>query len=204
MGLHTSILMIEGNYLSRLDKIFKDFEYLDTGNDREVTNWDDMIQILSNWELSQSRVLKATCLQQGWSVIFDPEMVMFADEERCSKVSSGYKTRLFGMICESTSGTYGFNLYDNQKVRGFLSVDGEVFEDYGMPLQEEAELDKLQVFASDILKIMKGIGVDYNRLEMANRFIVKELDEVKDSASTMNTSKPTLSQSQKSWWRFWK
>lgn len=204
MSLHASIVMIEGDFLSQLSEIFERFEYSDTGNDREITSWDDTLQILSNWQVSRSRVLKAVCLQQGWSVILDPEMVMFADEASCSKVSSEFQTRIFGLICESTSGTYGFNFYNNQKVRDFLSVNGEVVEDFGIPMQEEAEFDKSQVFEADILKIMEEIGVDYNSLETVENFIVKELDEDGNSAAKLDIPNPTIiPQNRKPWWQFW-
>ena len=77
-------------------------------------------------------------------------------------------------------------------------------EDYGIPLREETEFDKSQVFVPDILKIMKEIGVDYGSLETVKNFIVKELDEGENSVSTLDTSNPTITQSKKPWWKFWK
>ena len=83
MSVHTGLLMMEGNHLANLDQVLESFDYHDTGNDRVVARWDEAAGYLSNWMIARSRVLKAVCFHQGWTVIFDHEMVMASDADAC-------------------------------------------------------------------------------------------------------------------------
>jgi hypothetical protein len=209
MSLHIGLLMIEGNHLPHLGEMLEGFSYHDTGNDREVVQWDEATNYLSNWMLTRSRVLKVACFHQGWTVIFDPEMVMASDADACQALSTTAQACVFGMICEGTSNTYAFNLFDGKKVRGYFSVDGEVFEDFGSPLPEESGLNSDRAyFEDDILAIMQRIGVNYDEIiNESTHFVVKELDEGDESPTelppqgvdTEDQIKP-----KKLWWQFWK
>jgi hypothetical protein len=177
MSLHISLLLLEGNHLSHISQVFEMFGYQDSRDDKQVQGW-EALKILDNWQISDTEVLKAVCLCQNWSVIVDPEMVMFADEEACAKVSSEFQIRIFGTICEGVSATYGFNFFQGQKVRGFLSVDGEIIEDVGDPLAGESLFDKRQVFEDEILRVMGETAIQYDDvLNDTQSFVIKKLIE---------------------------
>jgi hypothetical protein len=167
--------MIEGDHRSELGKIFKMFDYEDTGKDLGIKKWNEITNYLSDY-IEGTRVVKAVCFQQGWTIIIDPEMVMFSDEEACIKVSSELKSRVFGMICEGTSGTYGFTLFDNKKIRGLLSTNSQIVEDFGVQLPSESKFDKSKIFEDDIVLVMRDMGVDYGKLNEVDNFVVKELE----------------------------
>lgn len=200
--------MIEGNHLAELSEVFEVFEYQDTGNDRVLKEWSQAANLLSSWMLSRSRVLKLACFHQGWTIIFDPEMVMPSNENACHEISSRFHTRVFGMICEGASNTYAFSLFDRQKMRSYFSVGGEVLGIFGEPLLEEKHLDQAQAyFEDDILAIMQGIGVDYEKvINEADYLVVKELESETDipeiSSIEVNSAKKGEKR-KKPWWKFW-
>jgi hypothetical protein len=201
--------MIEGNHLPDLDEALESFDYHNTGNDRVVAQWDEAASYLSNWMLTRSRVLKVACFHQGWTVIFDPEMVMASDADACQALSTTAQARVFGMICEGTSNTYAFSLFDGKKIRGHFALDGEVFEDFGDPLPEESGLNSDKAyFEDDILVIMQRIGVNYGKvISESTHFVIKELDEGDENPSELppqEINQEDPDKPKKPWWQFWK
>ena len=209
MSLHIGLLMIKGNHLAHLDEVLESFNYHGTGNDRDVAQWDEAASYLSNWMLTRSRVLKAACFHQGWTVIFDPEMVMASDEDACQALSTTAQARVFGMTCEGASNTYAFSLFDGKKIRGYFAVDGEVFEDFGDPLPEESGLNSDKAyFEDDILEIMQRIGMNYDKvIGESTHFVIKELDEGDENPSELppqEINQEDPDKPKKPWWQFWK
>ena len=192
MSMHASLLMIEGNHLDRLKEIFEDFGYADTGQDKVVGQFEDLPAV-DQWVISRTRERNTGFFSQGWTVIMNA-MVMLAYEETCSQLSKKLNSRIFGMVCEGTSGSYGFWLYDRDKKRSFLSTDGEITDNFGEPLPGESALNKNDIFEDDILLLMKSLGFDYDQISKVNHFIIKELDVSTFSIEQSEKSKP--------WWKF--
>lgn len=72
----------------------------------------------------------------NWTVIYDPEMVLFASDEESAYISESYD--VCSIIIQGTSGTYDFHNYSEwTKTRNFLSVDGAIVEDMGECLTVE-------------------------------------------------------------------
>jgi len=179
MSLHESIFMIEGNHSGRLVELFRIFQYMDTGKDKEVSGADSLSKIVEGWDVGNNRVLKPTSFYKGWTVVIDPEMVMAVDDEANALVSEKFQTKTFGMICEGTSNTYAFSLFDKgRKIRGFNSIDGEI-QQSGTPLESESGIDLSKGFLEDeVITIMREeTGIDFSELWETGLFLVKELDE---------------------------
>jgi hypothetical protein len=175
MAMHVSILLIEGNHMSRLTELFEEFEVTDTGNDRLCSGYDEATRTLDSVPSDPYVERKAVCTCKGWTVVLDPNLwMMFHDA--CLHISRELSSRIFGMICEGVSGTYGYILYESgKKVRDFLSVSGEIVEDHGIPLEIESQIDKSEIFDNDVLGVMNHLGVSYEDYLNAKPYLVKEV-----------------------------
>ncbi len=176
MALHTAVVAIEGDHASRLPAILAEYGYQDA-TARGTYDTIDAASYAMRAAMGQDRSLSrfVTCVTQGWTLLFDREMTLAADDKACAKTSAMLRSRVFTMICEGVSSTYAYSLYDEgAKVRGFLAVGGEVAEDVGSPLGGESGLDKTRVFDTDVLAIMKSLGVDYVRATRSPPFSLIE------------------------------
>jgi hypothetical protein len=209
MSLHASMTMIKGDHLGRIGDVFKSFNYRLTGTVEHTDNWIETLKALQYPRSSKSRdiVYKAVFVHNGWTVILDPEMVMFVDEDTCTQISQLLSSSIFGMVCEGTSNSYGYSLYDGELVRAFWASDGEIFDNRGDILPEEEGIDHSDVFEDEVLKVMERFGVNYLDFENLQNFQIFELDESHMSIhSVSDTVEQPLKPSQenkKPWWKFW-
>jgi hypothetical protein len=177
MAMHVSILLIEGDHMSRLDEIFDafhtEFKTENIGEDAMYDTFLEAAKALDPMPFVRNEEWKATCSCNGWTVIIDPNLWMMLDEA-CLSLSRDLPARIFGMVCEGTSGTYGFNLYENgEKVRDLCSEDSQIVADSGTPLEIESRIDKSHLFVDDILLVMSSMGVSYEDYTNAGPWVVK-------------------------------
>jgi hypothetical protein len=182
--------------------IFRDFNYNPVGSE-PIRGWLPTLQALAYPRQGAPRdhVYKAVALHAAWTVILDPELVMVTEEEACARLASRTRAPVFSMICEGASGTYSFSLLDPDVRRAYMSVAGEVQDDRGAPLPEEAGIDLARIFEDDVLLVMERLGVPYAALELAPSFDVWTLDE-----SHMHPEIPRPGPSQatyRPWWKLW-
>lgn len=209
MSLHASLLMIKGDHLDRAEQIFTAFDYRPTGTVEHLDNWLGVLQAIDRPRGGAPRdiVHKAVFVHNGWTVILDPEMVMFANDAICTQMSRALGGLIFGMLCEGTSGSYCYSLYDGELVRAFWSFGGEISKDRGDRLPEEDGIDLEHVFEDDVLKVMERLGVDYVGFEDLRVFQVFELDESHMSGHRASHVEeeplPPGQESKKPWWKFW-
>lgn len=164
----------------------------------------------------RTTVHKAVTFVNGWTVVFDPEMVMISEEDAMTALARRYDAPVFGMICEGASASYAFSFFNPEPRRAYFVSDGEVGVDRGEPLPEEADIDVSSLFEDDVLEVMTRLGVPYSEIETAGSFDVWELDESglaeaeppvsspsepvrpANSASPASPAKPV-----RPWWRLW-
>jgi len=208
MSLHAGLLMIKGNHLDRIGDIFTAFNYRLTGTVEHVDNWAEALEAMQYPRPGKSReiVYKTVFVHSGWTVILDPEMLMLVDEDACTQVSRALGSPIFGMVCEGTSNSYGYSLYDRKLVRAFWSGDGEVFDNRGDKIPEEESIALEGIFEDDVLRVMERLGVNYFDFENLRAFEVFELDESHipvHTGSDAEEQTPPSRKSKKPWWKFW-
>ena len=204
MSLHMSLLMVKGDFSNDLRALFQDFDYTWTGNIERHTSFDAAVHATRYPRPDRPRnvVHKAVVVESGWTVVLDPELLMWDETEPCSATARRLNTSVFGALCEGTSGNYGFSYYDTDKCRRFLLVDGKVQTNEGQPITAEQGFALERLFEDDVVNIMQRVGVSYESLQRRNEFFVVELDE----SATADALPPTLQTRPsvaKPWWRFW-
>ncbi|MCY3018714.1 MAG: hypothetical protein NTW87_06750 [Planctomycetota bacterium] len=176
MSMHCALLLIEGDFLPRADEIFSVFRYQPLPDQEEITNWGQLWRILADHRLDKSTVMKAICCHCGWTVIFDPELVMPTDGDSCADLSHALGARILGVICDGKSLTYAYRLHEGDLRRSFMVSGGKVFDDYGAPLPEEKGLKKESISEQEVLGIVSKIAFDFSTLTTGVSFLVKLLD----------------------------
>ena len=81
---------------------------------------------------------------------------------------------IYTFLIQETSGSYAFAQYNSAKKRSYISVNGQVIRNEGVPLDEEKGLNLNQsISGDDILKLANKLGIDIQGSESA--FVVKEV-----------------------------
>jgi hypothetical protein len=171
---------------------------------RPVPGWEAALEAMRypRDDSPRTTVHKAVTLCGGWTVVMDPEMLMAVDADACARLSERFRAPVFAMICQGTSGTYAFSWYNAGQRRRFWLSDGEVMEDDGDPIPEEAGIDLRSLFEDGVLLIMERAGLRYADLESASSFEVWALDESHLMASKAQPPAPRQ-RGAKPWWKVW-
>jgi len=203
MNLDVSVVAFKQEHLKHLNETLGMFGYRDLGESTKVHGDVELSKHMQKWDLGNNRVLKAVVSSAGWTVIYDPERAMFSDTKSCQESSRKHSTGVIGMICETSSKTYGFTLYEKgEKVREYLYVDGATKINFGKRLLSELglNLSDKSIVDDDIFEIFLGVtGVDLYSLLETGEFTIKELER-SDRGAVSQASAPE----RKSRLKFWK
>ena len=147
-------------------------------------------------------VYKAAGLLNDWTVILDPEMLLATNVKACAAVSQMLNSKLFGMLCEGTSGTYAYVYCDGEIKRSFFAVDRQIYNDIGEHIPGEPPAEEVDEVS--ILQMMARMGVDYQALASVADFYVFEFDE-SGLVMSPDAPKPEVEPvaKKKPWWRVW-
>lgn len=205
-----SIIIIRGNHLDKVSVIFECFKYNDLGQDKTFDNTDKFNEYLFDnyFDFANREIaLRGLWVDNNWTIISDPEMVDTVDDETLLRLSNKLNSEVQTFIIQTTSGSFGFAMYDKIKQRHFFATDGEVTDNFGSPLTEEQGLSlNKNVFVDDILKLANNFGIDLEG-KCGKSFIVKQLgynDEMKmelEQFRQVQTSQKT--DIKKPWWKIW-
>ncbi len=110
-------------------------------------------------------VIKAVYVSNGWTHILDPELVLSSlGAKEWLRLSGELYSRVVCWICEGTSGSYGFSLYDGGALlRDVMAVDG-IVEEKGAPRPEEEGVDWEEAFEDDVMNVVANLGAQYHGL----------------------------------------
>jgi hypothetical protein len=209
MGWTMGLIAIKGQHLNNLATIFRSFQLVDTGQDVILNNWTaaDALMLEENFntadrdEYVERRVV---WYRNGWTIIEDLSLVLCTNEEAFEKISRQLNTPVFAMLEQSTSGSYAFWYFDQQKIRSYFYSDGDVSENYGEPLPQEAGAN------DEVLLIAKAFGIDWRDAEHHDHFIVKILEpdanyraELEAIGQQQQQELAARQAAKKPWWKFW-
>jgi hypothetical protein len=176
MSMHVSVVSVEGDRREEVSGLFEKLNYtilesftVDTSEkaDQELA-----------WSPDRNRVAKLVYVENGFTHIVDPELVLMSDDIWI-EVSARWQCRIVGWVCEGASGSYGLVVFDSGKrIRNVFRVDREVVTDEGEPLAEEQGLDWAGAFEDDVLEIVDRLGTGFD-LDVNRSYVVYHLDESK-------------------------
>lgn len=179
MGYSNSIIAIKGNHIDKADQIFKTFKYFDLGNDKQFGNWPDAASYLFDNFLkltNEDIAIRGIWSSGAWTIICDPEMIDIMEEDMIEDLSVKLKVEVFTFLIHSTSGTYEFAKYEEEKQRHFQLFEGVVVENEGEPLPEETGLHiNEKITEQDLIALAGKLGLDLGFADVNTKFIVKEL-----------------------------
>ncbi len=203
MSLDVCVVAFKDEHQKHLNDTLGVFGYRVLGERAKVHGDSELSKHMKDWDLGNNRVLKAVVLSAGWTVVCDPEKTMFSDTKSCQEYSRKHSAGVVGLICDASSKTYGFAVYEKgEKVREYLFVDGAVKANSGKRLLSELglNLSDKSIVDDDIFEIFLGVtGVDLYTLLEAGEFSVKELERSVGGAQAQ-----TVVQDKKSRLMFWK
>ena len=211
MSLSTGLLAIKGQHSDKLSEIFSFFKLIDTGSDKNLNNWNEAIELIDDEYMnrdgnSQRRVV---WFDNGWTIIEDLSLILCTDEESLTKISQKFSTLVISLVTQGTSGCYAFWYFDKQKLRSFFNNNGELTDNFGTPLSQEADFNiNENAFYDDIHGVAKKFGIDLTNAENIESFIVKYLDNSEElnneiEEATKNYHQVGNNSKSKPWWKFW-
>lgn len=202
-----SFIALKGDFLNQVDDVFGIYKYADTKTDSTFNDWDEFNNFLSEnyFDYSNREIaLRGIWFYNGWTIVCDPEMVDTVDEATLLELSQKLNTRIITFVIQTTSGSFGYSVYDSYVKRCFLVIDGEVVDNEHEPLPEETGLNiNKNVFIDDILQLAANFGIDISG-KHSEVYTVKQLayteelkEELKEFSQQVNT------QESKPWWKIW-
>lgn len=211
MSLTTGLIAIKGQYSDKLPEIFNLFKLVDTNADKILNNWNAANELIDDEYMSRDGNLqrRVAWLDNGWTIIEDFSLILCTDEESLTKISQHFSTPVFSLATQGTSGCYGFWYFDKEKLRSFFNNNGEVTDNFGTPLEQEADLNiNENASYGDIHGVAKKFGIDFTNAENLDGFIVKQLDNSEElnneiEKATKSYNPVDNSTKSKPWWKFW-
>jgi hypothetical protein len=211
MSLSTGFLAIKGQHSDKLSEIFSFFKLVDTGKDKTLKYWDEAIALIDEEymnpdENSQRRVV---WFDNGWTIIEDLSLILCTDEESLTKISQHFSTPVFSLATQGTSNCFAFWYFDKLKLRSFFNNGGEVTDNFGTPLSQEADFNiNENAFYDDMHGVAKKFGIDWTNAGNLKSFIVKHLDNSEELNSEIeqaikNNPRSDNNKQSKPWWKFW-
>src|SRR5881409_3542756 len=182
-------LMVEGDRIRELQKVFGSYRYEDIRRDRVLlpTDRQELEEALSDPPRGPNLMVKVVWFTKGWTIIWDPHNNMPLRHEPCLKVSHELQARVLGIVWEGhdsfNSPSFGFALFDHG--RHIRSVEGGRFVGNGCmsggvwaegepvdgepPNPEGINLRHIEEM------VQMATGVSLNELKLADYYVVKEL-----------------------------
>ena len=219
MSLHCSVVCIRGNHLSRMTDLLSLLDYRLVGSPVSCATSKALEAALDEPTHNRDIVRKAAYESNGWTYLFDPEMMVMMSDKELSDFARENSTDIFTWVCEGISASYGFRVFNPELRRDLLAVGGSVKTDVGTRLPEEQGLDWGQADETDILSFATRLGAPYDYFSTDRSYVVYTLDEshmpVPDAAGVNLTEQPFRPEDivarvvgrvpieKKPWWKFW-
>lgn len=178
MSLHMAMVSIEGAHTSSAPEIFDLLDYKIVGTPAQIQSADDLHAHLER-SASDAKVKRVVYADGGWTHIADFDLILFEEHLLWKELSKRWNTRVVCWICEGTSGTYAFALYESgELVRQVMSTDGKISHVVGGALPEEDGLEWEEAFEDDIFVLIEHFGIHYDYMEGDREYCVYLLDEL--------------------------
>ena len=210
MGWTMGLLAIKGQHLNNLSTVFSSLRLVDTGQDVALNSWTTADEIMSKEYLNpvdEYIERRIVWYRNGWTIVEDLSLVHCTNEEALENISRQLNVPVFAALEQSTSGSYAFWYFDKQKIRSFFYSDGDVSDNYGKPLPQEAGFNINDPASYDVQIVAKAFGIDWEDAKHHDHFIVKTLEPDAGYRSELEAiaqqQEDTQQSAKKPWWKFW-
>ena len=132
---------------------------------------------------------------RGWTAIHDPERGLAGEPESLRRLARAARARLFALVCDGTSGSYGFVSVRGAATRALLASGHAVVQDVGPVLEEEAGIHRDPPGEDDVKQVLERVAFPFAAIEEPGPWQVLTLEQHHDEAVSAATGRP--------WWRFW-
>ncbi len=169
--------MIKGDHFSNVEQVLLPFGFSAIESSEEVSTWDEVCARVRSqhcpWRISRKVLMRC----KGWTVVLDLEAVMWTNTAACERVSQLLGGPIFAMVCGGVAGSNAFRYFDHQLVRGvWYDSDSGFLENKGRRLPEERGLHTEKMLTqSDVLRVLKRLGVDYSAFSTLRNFQIHDL-----------------------------
>lgn len=204
-----AIIAIKGNYSDKANELFSAFDYVDNGKSKTYFTWTEAENFLGDnyFEYtSQDVALRGIWTDNGWTIIYDPEMVDMLEDEKIETLSKTIKADIWTILIPTTSGSFSFSKFAPGKLRHFFVIDGQIAANQGTPLPEEKELNiSEEISGSDLESLAATLGFKIPPEPVGN-YIVKYLsynDAMKERLARFKQETKVKPGENKPWWKIW-
>jgi hypothetical protein len=216
MGVHFSVISIEGSHLDRIGDLLLALNYRLVGPPVSCGTGSEASSLLDQDTGNGDVVRKAAYETGGWTHLLDPELVVMQSEEQLAAFAQAHSTRILAWVCESFSASYGFRLFAPTLGREVLAVGGNVLTNDGDALSEEQGIDWAHAGEREVLGLAKRVGAEYDWMTADATYLIYTLDESHLPAPDLTDAPDQLPfspndivarvvghQKRRPWWKFW-
>jgi hypothetical protein len=209
MGHSIGLIAIKGNHLAKTDRLFSTFDYIDNGDSKTYTTWTEAVNFVDDNYVEYANrdiALRGIWVDNGWTIIYDPEMVDLLEDEKIERFSKTIGADIWTILIQTTSGSFSFSKFSPNKVRHFFVSNGQITENEGMPLPEETGLNMNEkIFADDLGSLAQTLGFKIHP-DTSGDFIVKYLpynEQMKTNLAQFKQETKSQPTENKPWWKIW-
>lgn len=173
-----AMVSIEGSHAAAAPEIFDLLDYRIVGEPLRLLTASALGDQLEQ-PLPPGRIRRVVCAESDWTHIADFDLILFDEALLWKELSRRWNTRIVCWLCDESSETYAFALYENGELRRqVFTRAGEIARTLGDPLPEETDLAWEDVFEDDILILAEQFGAHPNFLEEDRDCTVYQLEEL--------------------------
>lgn len=200
MSFNGSLVMVKGSYLNKVDQIFPLFGYSGIASSEEFSSWNEALEKGDPYKCPRGLSPKIVLFFESWTVIVDLEATMWTNASACQKLSETFEQPVFAMSCSGVVGSYAFSYYTPAETRSvWYDIETGFIANTGGRLPEEKGLSTTKkITESDVLLVMKRLGVDYSNIAAVGKYRILLL-----SFPAQAIAKAVTAPLNKPWWKFW-
>jgi hypothetical protein len=200
MSLHTSFVLIEGDHRREIERLLAEFGYDYALVPRAAPSFAAASKTLFQWQVSATVVKKAVGCVRGWTVLCDPERHLAAEPWALKKLARITRSRVFSMVCDGTSGAFGFALVRGPSTRAWFSGAGGELHEEGEALPEESGFPHDHPCEEEIARLMERVAFPIGALDEPGSWQVLTLEAVEAAHAAVAGAADAR---KRHWWRFW-
>lgn len=200
MSFNASVVMVRGNHLHDLPSLLLPFGPQAIASTTALHTWDAALEAAASYrDLADGISRKVVTSMDGWTVVLDPEAVLWTDIAACEQVSAKLASPLFAMACNGVVSSYAYRYFDPDcKRRVWVDSGTGLVEDIGKPIPEEKGISLKRISEREVLSVMAQLGCDYASLEGSGHYLVCDLEYGSEQVAEEKQVSPP-----KPWWKVW-
>jgi hypothetical protein len=166
-----SLVLVRGRTVDDFDRVLESFPVLKVADTWEAESWEEA-------ELALTGDVKAACEVSGWLCVLDAEAFLPDERLACRALSVKFEAPVFALFSDERSDYHFFSYHSEERSRTRLCVQGSPKEETGLALFQEAGLELCESGTDGMLKLMRRVAFDYDRVKEGTRYVLKRFSRV--------------------------